>query len=65
MNKRLNRTYRLESLTLSPLNLALTLARKSLPPRISRMDVNEELASKLIERMKLQIKKYGPNGTAA
>lgn len=57
MNKRQTRTYRSESLSLSPLKLVLTKARKGLPPRVYHRDVNEELASKLIEKMKLKFTK--------
>ena len=57
MNKRQTRTYRSESLSLSPLNLVLTTARKEVPPRMTRKDANEEMALKLIEKMKLQVKK--------
>jgi len=57
MNKSQNRTYRPENLSLSPLNLVLTNARNDVPPRTSHKDVNEELASKLIEKMNLQFQK--------
>lgn len=59
MNKRQTRTYRSESLSLLPLNVMLTNARKDLPPRVQtpRRDVNEERALQLIEMMKLQFKK--------
>lgn len=63
MNKKQTRTYRSESLSLSPLNLVLTNARKDLPPRVHRRDTNEELASKLIEKMKRQFAKNRPNET--
>lgn len=57
MNKRQTRTYRSETLSLSPLNLVLTTARKGVPPRTARRDTNEEMATRLIEKMKLQWKK--------
>jgi hypothetical protein len=57
MNKRQTRTYRSESLSLSPLNLVLTTARKGVPHRTVRKDTNEELALRLIEKMRLQLKK--------
>jgi len=57
MNKRQTRTYRSENLSLSPLKLVLTTARKDVPPRTIRRDANEELAVRLIEKMKLQLKK--------
>lgn len=59
MNKKQTRTYRSDTLSLSPLKLVLTNARKGLPPRISRKDANEELAMSLIEKMKLQFTKQG------
>ena len=57
MNKKGTRTYRSESLSLSPLKLVLTNARKGIPPRTPRRDTNEELAMSLIEKMKLQFTK--------
>ena len=57
MNKKQTRTYRSDALSLSPLKLVLTNARKGLPPHISRRDANEELAMSLIEKMKLQFTK--------
>lgn len=59
MNKKQTRTYRSEAPSLSPLKLVLTNARKGMPPRISRKDANEELATSLIEKMKLQFTKQG------
>ena len=59
MNKKKTRTYRSDTLSLSPLKLVLINARKGMPPRISRRDVNEELAMSLIEKMKLQFTKQG------
>jgi hypothetical protein len=64
MNKRQTRTYRSETLSLSPLTLVLTKARKDLPPRVHRRDANEELAWRLIEKMKRQFAKNRPNETA-
>ncbi len=57
MNKKQTRTYRSDTLSLSPLKLVLINARKGIPPRISRRDANEELAASLIEKMKLQFTK--------
>lgn len=54
MNKKQTRTYRSDTLSLSPLKLVLINARKGVPARISRRDANEELAMSLIEKMKLQ-----------
>jgi hypothetical protein len=62
--KKRARVYRSDALSLSPLNLVLTKARRNLPPGVRREDANEKLASKLIEGMKLQIKKHGLNETA-
>jgi hypothetical protein len=59
MNKKQTRTYRSETLSLLPLKLVLTDARKGMPPRNSRRDANEELATSLIEKMKLQFTKRG------
>ena len=59
MNKKQTRTYRSDTLSLSPLKLVLIKARKGMPPRISRKDANEELATSLIEKMKLQFTKQG------
>jgi hypothetical protein len=36
----------------------LTEARKDVPPQASRNDLNEELAAKLIRKMRRQYKKY-------
>lgn len=57
MNNKQTRTYRSETLSLSPLKLVLINARKGMPPRIARGDANEDLAVSLIERMKLQFAK--------
>jgi len=65
MTKRKVRTYRSETLrhslrsqggalTLSPLKMILTTARKDLPPQVSKKDVNEELALRLIEKMRTE-----------
>jgi hypothetical protein len=59
MNKNQTRTYRSDTLSLSPLNLVLINARKGMPPRIARRDANEELAISLIEKLKLQFTKPG------
>ena len=42
------------------LKLVLTNARKDLPPRVLKKDKNEELAQKLIEKMKTEYKKFLP-----
>ena len=56
MNKQKIRTYRSETLPPMSLKLVLTDARKDLPPRVSKKDRNEELAVKLIERLKTKFK---------
>ncbi len=58
MNKQKIRTYRSEALSLLTLRIVLTDARKDVPPQISKNDMNEELAAKLIRKMKRQYKKY-------
>ena len=58
MNKQKIHTYRFEALSLLTLRLVLTDARRDVPPQVSRNDMNEELAAKLIRRMKRQYKKY-------
>jgi hypothetical protein len=56
MNKQSKRTYRAET-SLLPLKTVLAEARKDLPPRVWQMDMNEELALELIEKMKTDYKK--------
>jgi hypothetical protein len=58
MNKQKVRTYRSETPSLLPLRIVLTGARKDLPPRVSKRDTNEELALKLIEKMRTEYKKF-------
>jgi hypothetical protein len=58
MNKQTVRTYRSEALSLLTLRIVLTDARRDVPPQVSKNDMNEELAAKLIRRMKRQYKKY-------
>jgi hypothetical protein len=58
MNKQTVRTYRSEALSLLTLRLVLTDARRDVPPQVSKNDMSEELAAKLIRRMKSQYKKY-------
>ena len=58
MNKQRNYVYRSEALDLLTLRLVLTDARKDVPPHVARNDMNEELAAKLIEKMKRQYKRY-------
>lgn len=58
MNKQKLRTYRSETPSLLQLKTALTSARKGLPPRVAKKDLNEELALDLIEKLKTQYKKY-------
>jgi len=58
MNKQKVRTYRSETPSLLPLRIVLTSARKDLPPRVSKRDTNEELALKLIEKMRTGYQKF-------
>ncbi len=58
MNKQKMRTYRSEALSLLTLRIVLTDARKDVPPQASKNDLNEELAVKLIRKMRRQYKKY-------
>jgi hypothetical protein len=58
MNKPRIRTYGSEALSLLTLRIVLTDARRDVPPSVSKNDMNEELAAKLIQRMKSQYKKY-------
>jgi hypothetical protein len=57
MTKQKMHMYRSETLLLSPLKLVLTNARKDLPPYVLQKDVNEELALKLIGKMKTEYRK--------
>ena len=58
MNKQKFRTYPSEALSLLTLRIVLTDARKDVPPHVSKNDMNEELAAKLIKRMRRQYRKY-------
>jgi hypothetical protein len=58
MNRQKMHTYRSETPSLVLLKTTLTSARKGLPPRVAKKDLNEELALKLIEELKTQYKKY-------
>jgi hypothetical protein len=58
MNKQKIRTYGSETLSLLTLRIVLTDARKNVPPNASKNDMNEELAMKLINKMRRQYKKY-------
>jgi len=60
MKKQKVHTYRSETLFLQPLRLVLADARKDLPPRVSKKDRNEELALKLIEKMRKKFRKPVP-----
>jgi hypothetical protein len=62
MNKRLNRTVRRNPFPMWTLKMVLTEARMDTPPRDlnPHRDVGEELASKLIERMKTRYDKPLP-----
>ena len=58
MNKPKVRTYRSEALSLLTLRIVLTDARKDVPPQVSKNDLNEELAAKLIRKLRRQYKRY-------
>jgi predicted DNA-binding protein (UPF0278 family) len=58
MNKQKVRTYHSEALSLLTLRIVLTDARKDVPPQVSKNDMNEELAAKLIRKMRRQYRKY-------
>ena len=62
MNNHTRRTVHSGVLPLSPLKVVLTDARKDLPPRVLKYqkDVNEDLALKLIEKMKKEYRKHLP-----
>jgi len=60
MRKQKIHAYRSEIPSLSPLKMVLTNARRDLTPRVSKKDMNEELALKLIEKMKTDYKKPLP-----
>jgi len=58
MNKQKVRTYGSETLSLLTLRIVLTDARKDVPPNASKNDLNEELAAKLIRKLRRQYRKY-------
>jgi hypothetical protein len=58
MNKHAVRTYGSEALSLLTLRIVLTDARRDVPPQVSRNDMNEEMAAKLIQKMKRQYQRY-------
>lgn len=58
MNTQKVRTYGFEALSLLTLKIVLTDARRNVPPNVSKNDMNEELAAKLIQRMSRQYRKY-------
>ncbi len=58
MNKQKVRTYRSETLSLLTLRIVLTDARKDVPPQVSKNDMNEDLAAKLIRKLRRQYKRY-------
>ena len=62
MNKNQTRTYRSESLSLSPLKMTLHEAKLYSPPDTfrARLNVDEALASKLIENMKKPYRRPSP-----
>ena len=58
MNKQKDYLGYSEALSLLTLRIVLTDARSDVTPQVSRNDMSEELAAELIEKMKLQYKKY-------
>ena len=58
MNRQRDYLSRSEDLSMLILRIVLTDARKDVPPHVSRNDMNEELASALIEKMKRQYRRY-------
>jgi hypothetical protein len=58
MNKEKVRTYGSEALSLLTLRIVLTDARQDVPPHVSKNDMNEELAARLIKKMRRQFKRY-------
>jgi hypothetical protein len=58
MNKQAVRTYHSEALSLLTLRIVLIDARRDVPPQVSKIDMNEEMAAKLIRKMKRQYQKY-------
>lgn len=54
MNKQKIHAYHSDTLSLLTLRIVLTEARKDVPPSVSRNDMNEELAAKLIRKMRKQ-----------
>ena len=58
MNKQKLRTYRSEAVSLLTLRMVLTDARKDVPPQSSKNDMSEELAAKLIKKMRRQYRRY-------
>jgi hypothetical protein len=58
MNKEKVHTYGSEALSLLTLRIVLTDARMDVPPHVSKNDMNEELAARLIKKMRRQFKRY-------
>ncbi|HSK88248.1 MAG TPA: hypothetical protein VK880_07830 [Anaerolineales bacterium] len=58
MNKEKVRTYGSEAISLLTLRIVLTDARKDVPPHVSKNDMSEELAARLIQKMRRQFKRY-------
>jgi len=58
MNNQRDYAYCSEALSLLTLRIVLTDARRDVPPQVSNNDMSEEVAAKLIEKMKRQYKRY-------
>ena len=50
-------SYRSETSSLLSLRMVLTNARKTLPPRVAKKDASDELALRLIQKMKTEYKR--------
>ena len=61
MKKQTARSYRLDTSSLLPLKMVLTNARKTLPPRVEKKDAGDELAQRLIYKMKMEYKRRQPS----
>lgn len=56
MKKQIASSYRLETSSLSSLKMALTYARRALPPRDAKKDASDELVLRLIQRVQAEYK---------
>ena len=56
MKTQKNHSYRCEPSSLLSLEMVLTNARKALPPRVSKKDAGDELALRLIQKIRTDYK---------